>query len=194
MSNDESVTHWVEKMREGDENAARQLWHRFFIKLTANARHRLRGATLPDSDDEDIALSAFNSLCTGLREGRFQELHGREGLWRLLLVINARKVADLLAYHHRGKRDVGRTIAMDNEVVAAVVSREPTPEFAAEFADQLVAMLGALEHEDLQQVALLKMEGCTNEEIAVRLQRSASTVERKLRTIRQIWIQTSLDS
>jgi DNA-binding CsgD family transcriptional regulator len=36
-------------------------------------------------------------------------------------------------------------------------------------------------------VALWKMEGHTNEEIAAKLQRSAGTVERKLQLIRRIW-------
>jgi DNA-directed RNA polymerase specialized sigma24 family protein len=41
--------------------------------------------------------------------------------------------------------------------------------------------------DDLQQVALAKLEAYTNQEIGDRLDCSVSTVERSLRLIRKIW-------
>lgn len=194
MTSDNSITQWVEQLRAGDDQAATQLWERFFTRLTAIARHRIHGSGLQMSDEEDIALSAFNSFCVGLRQGRFTELDGRDNLWRLLMVITARKVADQFAFDHRGKRNSNRLArggsrADDDDLMNNLVSREPTPEMVAEFADQLAALLNILVHEDLKQITLLKMEGCTNAEIARRLDRSLTTVERKLRTIRSIWSQ-----
>ena len=43
--------------------------------------------------------------------------------------------------------------------------------------------------EGLQQIALLKLAAYTNEEIAVRIERSLPTVERRLRLIRAAWKQ-----
>lgn len=193
MSSDNSVTQWVEQLRAGDDQAATQLWERFFTRLTAIARHRIHGRSLPMSDEEDIALSAFNSFCVGLRQGRFEELSGRDNLWRLLMVITARKVADQFAFDHRSKRDSNRVARNghleEDDLIGNLVSREPTPEMVAEFADQLAYLLKVLVHEDLQQITLLKMEGCTNAEIARRFDRSLTTIERKLRTIRSIWSQ-----
>lgn len=193
MSVDNSITQWVEQLRAGDEQAATRLWERFFTRLTAIARHRMHGRSSPMSDEEDIALSAFKSFCVGLRQGRFSELNGRDSLWRLLLVITARKVADQVAFDRRGKRDAKRIVRLhdqdEEELIVELVSREPTPEMAAEFAEQLAAMLDALQHKDLQHIALLKMEGFTNSEIAGQLNRGLSTVERKLRAIRSIWSQ-----
>jgi DNA-directed RNA polymerase specialized sigma24 family protein len=39
----------------------------------------------------------------------------------------------------------------------------------------------------LRQIAVLKLEGRTNEEIASRIDRSPTTVERRLRLIRDMW-------
>jgi DNA-directed RNA polymerase specialized sigma24 family protein len=68
-----------------------------------------------------------------------------------------------------------------------VVGREPTPEFAAEVAEQCQRLLEALDDDTLRSVAVWKMEGSTNPEIAARLGCSLSSVERKLRLVRRIW-------
>ena len=67
-----------------------------------------------------------------------------------------------------------------------MIGDTPTPEFAAIMAEQCDHLLGQL-NDDLRQVAVAKMEGYTNEEIADRLDCSLSTVERSLRLIRRIW-------
>ncbi len=192
MSDDNSVTHWVAQLRDGDEKAAAKLWERFFTKLTAVARHHTHGRSFPIADDEDIALSAFKSFCAGLQKGRYNELNGRDSLWRLLVVITARKAADQFAYDGRAKRDSKRVVSLqgENEMIQNLVSQEPTPEMAAEFAEQLSTSLEALARDDLRQVALSKMEGFTNSEIAKQMDRSVTTIERKLRTIRSIWRKT----
>ncbi|MFT7643036.1 MAG: DNA-directed RNA polymerase specialized sigma24 family protein [Pirellulaceae bacterium] len=194
MSIENSITHWVEQLKAGDDTAVHPLWERFFTRLTAIARQGLKGQSLPMADEEDIALSAFHSLCSGLRDGRFPELQSRESLWRLLLVITTRKVADQFAFDRRSKRDSNRIARPDegadeDDLVRQLVSREPTPEMVAQVAEQIAKLMESLVHEDLQSIALRKMEGFKNVEIAQELDRSVATVERKLRTIRSIWDQ-----
>ncbi|HEY2154573.1 MAG TPA: ECF-type sigma factor, partial [Isosphaeraceae bacterium] len=41
--------------------------------------------------------------------------------------------------------------------------------------------------DDQQAVAIAKLEGLTNEQIAARLNRALRTVERRLKLIRKIW-------
>jgi DNA-directed RNA polymerase specialized sigma24 family protein len=48
-------------------------------------------------------------------------------------------------------------------------------------------LLDALADEEARAVALFKMEGYTNEEIAQKLDCAPRTVERKLNLIRQLW-------
>ena len=67
------------------------------------------------------------------------------------------------------------------------MGEEPTPEFAAQVAEQYQRLLDLLGDETLRRVAVWKMEGFTKDEIAARLDCSRRTVARKLETIRIIW-------
>ena len=54
-------------------------------------------------------------------------------------------------------------------------------------ADEHERLMNRLEQPTLQQVAICKMEGYTNEEIANQLGVTLRSVERKLNRIRLIW-------
>src|SRR4051794_14182513 len=87
-----SVTLWVDGLKGGAANAAAQpLWERYFDRLVHLARAGLRRNARGPADEEDVALSAFDSFCRGAAEGRFPRLEGRDDLWRLLVTITARK-------------------------------------------------------------------------------------------------------
>src|SRR5205085_11610217 len=68
-----------------------------------------------------------------------------------------------------------------------IIDREPTPELAVEVAEECRRLLGRLNDAALQSLALLKMEGYTNGELAARLGCGQRTIERKLRLIRTLW-------
>ena len=193
MKNEPSATALISKLRNGDEEAARLLWDRFFAQLITLTRSRLQTSSRAMSDEEDIVLSAMKSFCIGMRNGRFPELSNRESLWRLLLTITLRKIADKQNYDRRGKRDVEKRHlnsspdADQKAEVNSFVSREPNPEIAAECAEQISRLLESLENEDLKKVAIMKMEGYTNIEVANDIKCSLTSIERKLRTIRSIW-------
>src|SRR5689334_22900261 len=99
-----SVANWLVLLKEGDSAAAQALWERYFPRMVALARKRLQGARRREADEEDVALSAFDSFWRGAREGRFPHLTDRDDLWRLLVVITARKALDLLERQGRKKR------------------------------------------------------------------------------------------
>jgi DNA-directed RNA polymerase specialized sigma24 family protein len=63
----------------------------------------------------------------------------------------------------------------------------PTPEFAALVADEFGRLLDGLD-DALRRVAILRMEGHGNDEIAARLGCGRRTVERKLAVIRSSWL------
>jgi DNA-directed RNA polymerase specialized sigma24 family protein len=71
------------------------------------------------------------------------------------------------------------------------ISRAPTPERAAQTAEECRRLLAALGDAELRRIALWKLEGYSNEEIAARMGdgegRSLPTVERKLARIRRRW-------
>lgn len=90
----ESVTRWIADLKAGESQAAAQLWQRYFADLVELARRRLGSAPKRVSDEEDVALSVFNSLCNGAVRGHFNQLSDRQDLWRLLLVITKQKAVD----------------------------------------------------------------------------------------------------
>jgi DNA-directed RNA polymerase specialized sigma24 family protein len=194
MSSSGSITAWIDQLRAGDRAAAQRLWEGYFHRLVDLARQKLRKAPRGMADEEDVALSALDSFFRGAEKGRYPQLSDRDDLWNLLLVITERKAIDLVNHERAEKRGGGNvrhegSLAGDSSVTAPfdhVACPEPTPELAAQFADECGRLLDRLRNETLRTVALAKMEGCTNEEIAARLKRSVPTVERKLARIRKI--------
>src|SRR5262249_52964395 len=140
------------------------------------ARAKLRDMPGRAADEEDVALSAFASFCRGVERGRFPHLNDRENLWHLLVLITSRKSAHHRRDGNRLKRGGGRPC--DGEM-DQLLSEEPTPEFAAEVAEECRRLLDVLADARLEAVALWKMEGHTNEEIAALLGCAPRTVERK---------------
>ncbi len=198
MPHDDSVTHWLRRLGDGDTAAAQPLWERYFARLVQLAGQNLRGTPRQAADEEDVALSAFASFCRGVAEGRFPQLRDRTNLWDLLVVITARKAIDLARRERRLKRGGGRVTseaalpdAADSSGLASlieqIVGREPTPEFAAQVAEEYRRLLDRLPTANLRQIADWKMEGHTNAEIAGMIGRAEITVERRLNRIRKLW-------
>jgi DNA-directed RNA polymerase specialized sigma24 family protein len=191
-----SITIWINALRVGDQDAANQLWRRYFESLVLLACSKLRSRARSAADEEDVALSAFESFYGGMAGGHFPDLADRDGLWRLLVTIAARKAVNQDRWETRRKRGGGRVIhesdlagSADPELegLAQVVGAEPSPEFAALLADEWGRRLRDLPDESLRTVAVLKMEGYGNEEIAARLGCGVRTVARKLKIIRKVW-------
>ena len=181
----ESVTHWLHQLTAKDDSAAQQkLWNRYFFRLTALARTRLTGAPQRDADEEDVVLSAFNSFFSAARAGRFPELHDRTGLWPLLVKITARKAINQVKRQQAKKRSSNAEEKVVD--IAHLVGDEPTPQFAAEVAEQVQRLLGQLDAE-LRTVAMMKLEGFTNVEIASHFGVVERSIARKLARIRLEW-------
>jgi DNA-directed RNA polymerase specialized sigma24 family protein len=194
MASAGSVTHWLHEFAAGDRGAVEKLWQRYYPQLVRLARSRLKMPALRN-DAEDVALSAFDTFCRNAEEGRFPQLLGRDGLWQLLVLITARKATDLVRHRLRQKRGGGRVVSLgaspdaraEGTRLLDLIGREPDPQFAVLAAEECRRLLDALGEPVLRSVAVWKMEGSSNAEIAVRLELSVPTVERKLRLIRKVW-------
>jgi DNA-directed RNA polymerase specialized sigma24 family protein len=171
MSSTGSVTHWIGLLKAGDDAAAAQLWKQYFQRLVGLAREKLRGVPRAAADEEDVALSAFDSFCRGAKHGRFPMLHDRDDLWGLLIAITAHKAIDLKRHEGRVKRGGGQHAPLppadpmdsskDEPAGKEFLSREPSPEFAAQVADEYRRLLESLGDRELESVAVWKMEGYT---------------------------------
>jgi DNA-directed RNA polymerase specialized sigma24 family protein len=186
----ERITPWLSKLREGHPEAAQRIWDRYFTRLVILARKKLRGRRMGIADEEDVAIAALDTLCRNAREGRFPQLTDSDGLWRLLVVITARTALHLLRDEGRLKRDprgANGDEAIDCQaMIEEFVGNEPTPQFAAHVTEEYQRLLKLLDAEQ-QAIAIAKLEGLTNADIAARLNRSLRTIERKLGLIRAIW-------
>ena len=196
MSADGSVTFWIGQLKAGDPAAAQRLWQGYFQRLVGLARKRLQGAARRVADEEDVALSAFDSFCRGAARDHFPRLNDRDDLWQLLVMITARKAVDLRQHEGRRKRGGGAVhveagpggdATSVDDALGQVIGREPTPEFAAQVAEECRRLLDLLAEPELRAVALAKMEGYTTEQIAEQLGCVPRTVERKLALIRRLW-------
>jgi DNA-directed RNA polymerase specialized sigma24 family protein len=181
-----SVSRLLGGLRDGDEEAVRQLWVRYFQPLVRLARARLSARGVPD-DAEDVALEAFWTLCEQVARPtaaeRFPELHNRSHLWKLLVCFTARQAFDLARKEGRRRRVVADEAVLGENGFEPFAGREPPPEFAAAVAD----LLECLPSDELRRIALARLEGYSNAEVARRLGRSLSTIERKLQVIRILW-------
>jgi DNA-directed RNA polymerase specialized sigma24 family protein len=185
MSSEGSVTSWLGQLRAGDAAAAQPLWERYVRRLVGLARKKLHGRPGRVADEEDVALSAFDSFCRNAEQGRFPQLADRDSLWQLLVVITARKAAHLRRDEGRLKR--GGAAGPAEVCLDEVISREPTPEFAAQAAEECRRLLTGLGDPELASVALWRMEGFSVEEIAGRLGYAPRSIKRKLQLIRGLW-------
>jgi DNA-directed RNA polymerase specialized sigma24 family protein len=183
MTSLDPVTSYLRQCQEGDPDGAQKLWELYFRRLVGLARQRLAGRPRRAADEEDVALSAFASFCRGAEGGRFPRLDDRRDLWRLLVTITARKALDLIDRDNALKHGGGKL----RQDFGEVPGPEPTPEFAAQVAEEYRRLLDRLDSPELRNVAVWKMEGYSNEEIAAKLGCVARTVERKLRAIRVLW-------
>src|SRR2546421_9926281 len=145
MSSQESVTAWINLLKGADAGAIQRLWEAYFPRLVGMARKKLREAPRRAADEEDVALSAFDSFCDGVSQGRFPQLTDRDDLWHILVTITARKALQLIRHEQRQKRGGGAVRGesvfqeganSDSEEVGLdqIIGSEPTPEFAAQGA------------------------------------------------------------
>jgi RNA polymerase sigma factor (sigma-70 family) len=194
-----SVTRLIEQLRSDNpavrDEAARRVWERYVPALLDLARHHLDYRLLHREDEEDVLQSMYASFCIRQRRGSF-DLGDRDDLWRLLVTVTLRKARNAARRHRQEARDYRRERAArihgdseSHEWLLDLMDRtEPTPDDAAVLSEALELRLRALDDPVLRQIAVRKLEGYTNKEIARELDNCTErTIERKLGRIRARW-------
>lgn len=190
MSKNKNVSHWIDLVKAGDSAAANHLWQHYFDRLVRSVRRRLQGQNRAISDEEDIALSVFDSFYNAAEKGRFPDLSDRSDLWRLLLRMSARKVVDKRRRDQRQRRggDVkihSFSVTGDDESVIEAIGEEPSPEMVLMMQESVEEFFSQLGGGQLKQIAVAKLEGYSNAELAKRFSCSERTIERRLHLIRE---------
>lgn len=193
MTESGSVSEWIEDLRAGKVSAATHLWNRFHANLMKIARRRLNTSARRATDEEDLVAIAFESFFERFRAGQFPDLRGRAELWSLLVTITDRKAVNYVRQHFSAKRGSGRVMAESTlgRPESGSASLHARVDLAAPPPDRLASLAELFERldADLRRIVLLKRDGFTNEEIARRVNRSVATIERRLRLLRDEWIE-----
>lgn len=184
-----SVTLFFNQLQEGDPLAAEQLWMRFHPRLAALARKCLYGRPQAAADADDAVQSAFASFCQRVRSGQFT-IGDREDLWNLLGLITKRKARAQVRRELADRRGGGQTLD-EGSLVGPGGAPLPLDEAGSEMAppefDLYVAELLEQLDSELREIAICRLMGFYNREIAARLDCTERKVERKLQLIRLTW-------
>jgi DNA-directed RNA polymerase specialized sigma24 family protein len=179
-----TVSHWLDALRGGEPDAAQRLWEAYYRRLVGLAHKNLGAAPRGPADSEDVVLSALDSFYRGVAGGRFPKLADRDDLWQVLVMLTVRKAGNAVRKEFAQKRGGGQN---GHQLPPDAAADGPTPDEAAELMDELRNRLASLGDPELQALAVAKMEGQTNAEIAARTGWSLAKVERKLARIRRTW-------
>ncbi|MCA9109010.1 MAG: sigma-70 family RNA polymerase sigma factor [Planctomycetaceae bacterium] len=184
---EQASTELVERWRQGDQQAANELYQRYVERLsgivTAQLADRLRSRTDPD----DVLQSACRSFFRRVQDGQF-EFDADDDVWKLLVTISLNKLRSQVRKHSAAKRDAGQELSrssneIPDEFHMEKLSETPSPVEAfifTEMIERVSAKLGA-DHAVLLQ---LRMEGHSQQEIADALQTSDRSIRRMLDNIK----------
>lgn len=186
MSSNDSFLDLMQRLRSGENAAAREVFLRFTHRLVGLARQHLDARLAQKVDPEDLVQSAYKSFFVRHRDGGF-ELGSWDGLWGLLTVITLRKCADKAEHYAAGRRAVAREQpgGASTESTPAgwelAVDRDPAPYEAAMLAETVEVLFQLAADEGERAVLELSLQGYSTMEISERLGRA----ERSVRRIRE---------
>jgi RNA polymerase sigma-70 factor (ECF subfamily) len=180
---DQSDDWLLRECREGNQDAATQLYTRYVDRLRALAEARCSASLARRVDPDDIVQSAFRSFFRGVRQG-FYDVPEGEDLWKLLLVIVLNKIRAKGAFHRAAKRDVRMTESRD---WSQTVSDDHPGDESFDNVFLRMVVEEALEQLDPRQREMveLRIQGHEVAEIAEKTGRSKRTVERNLQEVRE---------
>ena len=189
MTLQDSMCELIQKVKDGEKEAVRDIWDRYFPRVVWLAGRRLQGQRRQAADEEDVAISVMESFFRAASADRFPDLNDKEGIWRLLSRMTHRKVIDQVR-RNSARPAVGES-ALDggsglSHPLASLASSDPTPAVMAMVSDEIERLLEIIP-EDYRPIVFLKLEGLTMPEIAKHCGVHVTTVERRLRVIRGLW-------
>lgn len=176
----------VDRWREGDEDAATNLYERYCRSLIALVERNLAQRFQSQVDADDVIQSVFRTVFRQAQAGSFS-FNNDADVWKLLVTVALNKVRNKVRYLQAGKRDVGaevRTDQSDFDYLAQRLSHRPNLIEAQQFVELLEALSDLLTREELE-VLQLRLQNHNQEEIAEKLQITDRTVRRIMVRIRE---------
>lgn len=178
----------LQRFREGDEQAAAEIFDRYAQRLIALAASRISPALGRRVEAEDIVQSVYKSFFSRVSDDRLG-VEEKGQLWGLLAAITVNKVRATARFHGAAKRDTGSEASVHSSNHSFRFSpedfaRTPSAVDAAIVEEQYSQIMGGLS-EIAQTVFRMHLEDASVDEIAAEIRRSPRTVRRELEAIRK---------
>ena len=187
MVTDESI-ELLDRVRQGDEQAATDLFDRYVERLIGLAQRRLSGKLRRRIDAEDVVQSVYRSFFSNAQDGRYA-LHQSGDLWRLLAAVTINKVRNQARHGKAAKRSVeAEQSAIGGDSMMGIspeaVCRDPSPAELGALLEEIEAEMSDLSRLK-REIVELRLQGRSNEEIAQQACCTERTVQRTLRQLKE---------
>lgn len=168
--------HVYQRVAQGDDDACREVFQRYLLRLVGLARSRLSERLATKVDPEDIVQSVFRSFFIRAQDGQYV-IERAGDLWKLLAAITRHKVLKRAEHFQQQRRALDREAALPE--TGQDIPDEPNEADAVILADEVEFLMTQLEpHQRL--MLELRLQGQTIPEIAAAVERSERTVRRFL--------------
>jgi RNA polymerase sigma-70 factor, ECF subfamily len=188
MAEESSFDELLDRLRSGDDDAARQIFEQYARRLIGLARTHLDGAVRRRVDPEDVVQSVFKSFFVRVGKGDF-DLENKDNLWSLLVVITLHKCGHKVRDLRSQRRDIRREADLkrggdDSAASWQALAPGPTPLEAAVMAETVEQVFASLKDRE-RQIVELHLAGHEIAEIQVQVQRTEWTVRDVLKRVRR---------
>ncbi len=185
--------------RQGDSEAANRLWSAYYPALENLCRQNIFSKMRRFENEEDIAVSAFGSVLAHMQEGDFPWIQEGRHFWGILRKVALRKVADRIQREKALKRGGGKVRGESafgpnagQGLAEAAIQHEATPQEHLELQQTIENVVEECDDPILEEIIVLSMHGCNQQEIALALNCSKRTVQRKVRLLRIVFQEKGL--
>ncbi len=174
---------WIERARQGDQQAWQVLFDECYPKIVRVIRRRMSRPLRSLYDSTDIANEVMKSLAAKFDQIDFTSI---DGLRAYLIRAAEMKLVDGYRHGHAMKRDISRTQAAfpgDDLGQFEIADHGPTASQVAVASESEESLL-RVEGNDERAIIELKMQGFTNNEVSKATGWHLRKVERFLERLR----------
>lgn len=166
-------------VRDGDEDAAELLYNRYARRVLGLVKSQMSEKLSSATEPDDLVQSVFKSFFRKVQSGVYNAPPGRT-LWNLIAVVAVNKVIRSANYHTAQCRDLERALPL--EISGDAIDKKTADDLSIYVRE----LLEQLRPQDLQ-IANLRIDGHSVEEIATKVDRALRSVERSLSNTRQLF-------
>ncbi len=166
MSESPDFLDFLQRIRAGDEDAARELVRRYEPLVRREVRMRMHDRRLNRAfDSVDVTQSVFARFFDQVADDF--ELDSPEQLMRLLFAMARNRTISRVRSEHRMVRDL-RRLTSEAAAMDEVTAIQPSPSECVSQDEELELLQKALTDEE-RRIVELRNQGCEWEEVAARL-------------------------